>query len=292
MTSRATILVTGATGIVGPYLLPRLAAIGAQVHAISRRPPASSLAGVSWHPVDITAGLATLPVGRIDAVVHAAPLWLLPNLIDELRARGVRRLIAFGSTSRFSKADSGDAEERAVAARLAAAEAAIEEKCRGRLAWTIFRPTLIYGGGLDHNVSAIAAFIRRAGFFPLVGGGRGRRQPVHADDLARACVLALDCEAAVDRAYDLVGGDTLTYRAMVEAVARGIGRTPRVVPVPALALRGLVAAARLLPRLRHLRADMVSRMTADLCFDSSAAVRDFGYRARPFAYPGEPPPSN
>jgi nucleoside-diphosphate-sugar epimerase len=286
-----TIVVTGASGIVGPYLLPRLLERGLIVHALSRRPPGVTRAGLSWHGVDIATGLAASPLPTIDAAIHAAPLWLLPPIIDELHARGVRRIIAFGSTSRFTKADSADPEERSVAARLAEAEAAVAARCGNRIAWTIFRPTLIYGGGLDRNVSTIAAFIRRFGFFPIAGGGGALRQPVHADDLAAACLLALPCEAAFGRAYDLVGGTTLPYRAMVETIARGIGRTPRIASISPALLRGLVAAARTLPGLRHLRAPMVDRMAADQCFDSSVATQDFGYQPRVFVYPGDPPPA-
>jgi nucleoside-diphosphate-sugar epimerase len=287
-----TVLVTGATGIVGPYLLPRLIARGFAVHAVSRRPPTPTRAGVTWHRVDIEAGLDGLPpqAQTIEAAIHLAPLWLLPPLVDALQARGVRRLIAFGSTSRFTKTESRDPEERAVAARLAAAEAAVAERCGDRIPWTIFRPTLIYGGGRDKNVSTIAAFIRRVGFFPMVGQGGGLRQPVHADDLATACVLALPCRETFGRSYDLVGGTTLTYRKMVETVAQGLGRAPRVVTIPPGLLRRVVAAGRIVPGLRHLRASMVDRMAADQCFDASAATRDFGYDPRPFSYPGASPP--
>src|SRR5207248_1766019 len=143
--------------------------------------------------------------------------------------------------------------------------------CHGRIQWTIFRPTLIYGGGLDGNVTAIADFIHRFGFFPVAGEGRGRRQPVHADDLADACVKALECRPAFGRAYDLVGGTTLEYRAMVEAVARGIGREPRIVRLPPSLLRLMAGRG---------RREIVRRMAEDLAFDSTEAVRDFGYSPR------------
>jgi nucleoside-diphosphate-sugar epimerase len=116
----------------------------------------------------------------------------------------VRRLIAFSSTSAATKADSAEPEERAVAARLRDGEAAVQAFCDARgVAWTVFRPTLIYAEGRDANVSRLARLIARWRVFPLAGEGRGRRQPVHAEDLALACLQALDRPETFGRRYDL-----------------------------------------------------------------------------------------
>jgi GT2 family glycosyltransferase len=179
-------VVTGATGVVGHYLLPRLVERGFEVHALTRRrTPPRAPSGVTWHAFDIADGLGAWSLDDVTHVVHLAPLGLLPPLLPELEKRGVRRLIAFGSTSRFTKCDSTSRKERELASRLAWAEDALASSCAvSRIAWTLFRPTLIYGAGMDRNVSAIARFINRFGFFPMVGHGQGSRQPVHADDLA------------------------------------------------------------------------------------------------------------
>ena len=84
--------------------------------------------------------------------IHLAPLWHAPPLVEGLAARGLRRLTAFGSTSRFTKERSGDAAERGGARRLADAEDRVGAASeRHSIAWTVFRPTLIYGGGEDRN---------------------------------------------------------------------------------------------------------------------------------------------
>ncbi len=246
----------------------------------------ASALGVTWERRDLTRGLGP-PEGRARYLFHVAPLWLLPAFVHELPAWGVERLIAFGSTSRFTKADSSNAKERELAARLAAAEEALAARAsKAGIAWTLFRPTLIYGRGRDANVSAIGRFVRVAGFFPIAGRGTGRRQPVHAEDLALACVQALDNPVTFGRAYDLVGGTTLTYREMVETVFRGLGRRPRLVHVPRPVLSAVLAAASWLPGLRHLTPGMADRMDQDLTFDATPAARDFGYSPRPFRFPG------
>ena len=280
-----TAAVTGATSGIGHFLVPRLLQQGFRVHALSRRPrPAGPDPRLEWHARDIAPGLGDWPVDGIDCLFHLAPLWLLPPLVPDFARRGVRRVLAFGSTSRFTKDGSGDPAEQALARRLADAESALARAGHSHdVAWTLFRPTLIYGGPSGGALGMIAAVIRRAGFFPLAGGA-GRRQPVHAGDLAAACLLSLDCEAARDRAYDLVGGTTLTYRAMVEAVFRGLGRKPVLVPVPAWSLRLLARGVAVVRPGLGVGAGMVDRMNVDLCFDAADAVRDFGYTSRAFAY--------
>ena len=221
------------------------------------------------------------PPRHTPALIHLAPLWLLSaELLDR---SGARRVIAFGSTSRFSKEASSSPGERALARRLAEAEARLASEAEARgIAWTVFRPTLVYGCGRDQNVARVARLIRRYGVFPLAGEARGLRQPVHADDLAAACVAALGAPAAFNRAYDLSGGETLSYRAMVAAIARACGRRPRLPAVPVGLLRAAIGLARHWPGGRDLTVGMAERMNQDLCFDHAEATRDFGYRPRAF----------
>jgi nucleoside-diphosphate-sugar epimerase len=170
-----------------------------------------------------------------------------------------------------------------VALRLADAEAAVAQfGDREGIRWTIFRPTLIYGGGRDRNVTDIARIIRWFGLFPIAGEGRGRRQPVHASDLARSCLLALDRPTTFGRIYELPGGETLRYREMVLRVAQGLGRRPRLLRVPRGLLRATLGLARRLPGFGHLTPAMAARMDEDMVFDSAPARRDFGYDPRPF----------
>jgi nucleoside-diphosphate-sugar epimerase len=351
-----TTIVTGATGLVGRYLLPLLTERGVRVQAISRRPPPPdaragdapgasrapgsdeaqemgratgeprtvhfrSTTGVRWQTLDLAEtprGLKLGPAkhsargepaarGSRDAplpergaalvgfeaatvVIHAAPLWLLPHWLPAFAELGVRRLIAFSSTSRLTKESSRDARERATAARLAEAEEEVTATCQRRqIRWTIFRPTLIYGGGRDRNVSDIARVIARFGFFPIAGEGRGLRQPVHAEDLAAACLAALENRATFERTYEMPGGETLSYADMVCRVGRGLDRTPRLVHLPVRWLRGALRVASWLPGYAHLTPEMADRMNEDLEFDAKRARQDFGYSPRPFRFPdGEP----
>lgn len=269
-------LVLGATSLIGRFVLPR--AVGRGVVAVSRA-ARESAHGERWVQADLGAADLHLPLAA--AALSLSPIWLLPPALPALKAAGVGRIVAVSSTSRFTKAQSPEPQERAVAARLAEAEAATAAFCAAQdMAWTILRPTLIYAEGLDANVSRLARVIDRWGVFPVAGEGRGLRQPVHADDLAAACLQAIDALATHGRAYDLPGGETLSYRAMVVRIFQGLGRRPRIVTLsPGLWRLGLRAAGPLLP---DVTAAMGARMDADLVFDAGPAARDLEWAPRPF----------
>jgi nucleoside-diphosphate-sugar epimerase len=274
---KAPVLVLGATSLIGRFAVPRLQAAGMQTVALSRTAPDEA----GWLKADLAdPGLAARLPGAA-TVLSLSPIWHLPQALPALKARGLERLVAFSSTSVFTKAASPDAYERGVVARLADAEAQTQAFCEAQgVAWTILRPTLIYAEGQDQNVTRLARLARRLGFLPLAGGGQGRRQPVHADDLAQGAIAAAASPAARDRAYDLTGGEVLTYRQMAERVFEGMGRRPRIICPPQALWRLAFALAR--PLLPGANAQMGSRMSEDLVFDSSPAVRDFGWAPRPF----------
>lgn len=261
-----TALVTGATSQIGHFLLPRLQEAGFTVTAISRQPPP----GIIWQKSDL---LKSPFLKQYDYLFHLAPLTLLP-LLNET---AFKRIIAFSSTSCFSKVASSDPKERAIAAQLTEAESILKTV---NIAWTIFRPTLIYGCGIDKNVSFIAKFIHRFGFFPIAG--EGLRQPVHADDLAAACVQACQSEKTINKAYNLSGGQTLSYREMVESIFQQLGKTPRIIKIKPSLFKLLIRGIAYFPPFAHLSTAMIERMTQDLCFDHSAATQDFAYSPRNF----------
>lgn len=274
-----TVLVTGATSTIGSLLLPMLLERGIPVSALGRKRP-GGLAGDQWHQLDLADKAVDVPAVEAGALIHTASLWLLPVWLEKFHACGVRRVIAFSSTSRFTKQASASPYEQEVVNKLIAAEDHLVAECeRLGMAWTIFRPTLIYGGaGGDRNVADIARLIRRFGFFPRFGQAIGRRQPVNARDLALACVQSLDAPESYNKAYNLSGGETLAYVDMVRRIFETTGRKPVFIPVPIWAFHLAVGLARLHPRFAHLTPDMALRMQADLVFDHQDASRDFGYQ--------------
>jgi nucleoside-diphosphate-sugar epimerase len=271
-------LILGATSLVGRFLTPRLSAAGERPLALSRRAPEHA-DGAQWLVGDLTAPDLAAGLSPLSTVYSLSPIWLLPPALPQLIAAGASRVVAFSSTSRFTKRESTVASERTVAARLANSEAEVIALCEAAgVGWTILRPTLIYAEGLDGNVSRLAALIRRVGVLPLAGRGEGLRQPVHADDLATAAMAA--ASAPPNRAYDLPGGETLSYRRMAERVFEGMGRKPRILAVPEPLWS--VAFGVLSPFLPGATAAMGARMSMDLTFDAAPARLDLGWSPRAF----------
>ncbi|MDY0269948.1 sugar transferase [Trichloromonas sp.] len=271
--------VLGASSLVGGYVLDLLLKGGRRPVAFSRQAGVgSALGGVDWRRLD-----PGLPATSIAEWICVAPVWVLPEHFSFLEAHGVRRIVALSSTSLFSKKQSADPRETAVAARLAEGERALREWAESRgIEWVILRPTLIYGRGRDKNIAEIARFVRRFGFFPLFGAARGLRQPIHGENVAEACLLALNASAVSNRAYNISGGETLSYRDMVTRVFHALGHRPRLLSVPLFAFDLGVAFLRLFPRFRHWSPAMARRMNEDLVFDHDPATSEFGFSPRSF----------
>lgn len=215
--------------------------------------------------------------------ISLAPILALPERLDILSELGARRVVALSSTSLFTKAASSEPSERALSQRIRESEGQLAGWAEHQsVEWLVLRPTLIYGRGRDRNISEIARFIRRFGFFPVIAPARGRRQPIHCEDVASACVRALEARPISNCAYNISGGEVLEYRDMVVRIFQALARPPRVIAMPLWAFSGAIACARLFPRWRDWSTAMAARMNEDLVFDHSAAARDFGFSPRGF----------
>ncbi len=278
------VIVTGANSQIGMPLIGMLLARGAEVTAISRRNSLPiTLPNCTWQRADLN--IAGLQLPTADILIHCAPLWVLPMVLQSIHIAGIKRVIAFGSTSVFGKAQSDNLYEQQVVARLAGAEKNIQAFCTAHdIVWTILRPTLIYGLGVDGNVARIARTIRRFGIFPIYPPAKGLRQPVHTLDLASAAIAASQSLAAHNMAYNVSGGETLSYRAMVERIFASLGRKPRIIALPFLP-RVLDLLGRVVQK-SSVTGAMAYRMNQDLVFPHDEADRDFDYAPRPFSLEG------
>ena len=282
-------VILGATSIVGRYLARRLADGGFEGWCVSRRAdlaPWEAPPGFRWRDLaeDTIAG----------APAHSTWFSLIPiPALPALVAGGVRpgeRLVALSTSSARFKAESSDPEERRLMERVRRAEEEIGKTCEEQAAaWTIFRPTLVYDPGRDRNVTMIATVVRRFGVFPVVWPGRGGRQPIHADDVAHAMTVALGAPGARNRLMDLPGGETLTYREMVRAVFRSLGKRPILVYLPLGLARFAFRAWRAASGAEYSAASL-ERMNASLTLDPGPVREVLGITCRPFRpeFPASP----
>jgi len=268
--------VLGARSLVGRPLLRMLVESGRGVLAGSRKSPAeTATVGIEWFRPE-----GSLPAAR--RWVALCPLWATRDAWDRLAASGVERLVALSSTSVLTKLASPDPADRRLAGRLAAAEDELVGRAGAAgVGLVIIRPTMIYDGHSDGNVAEIAAWVSRWGWFPVSGAARGLRQPVHADDVATACLAALD-HPAPRPVYTLSGGEPLPFRDLVKRTCRAHGLPPRVVTLPRWIWTTLAWGSRALGAVPAASAGSGSRMNEDLLFDHSPAAADLGFRPRPF----------
>lgn len=266
-----SILVTGATSQVGYFLLPRMLSAQLPVIALSRHPQ-QPVEGVTW----CQGHLPEIPLAtKLHGIISLGPLESLAHWLSKHESPPAARLVATSSMSILTKRHSTQASERLTVGSLEAGEAGVIRECvRLGMAWTLIRPTLIYGAGIDKSLTLVAHKAARWRVFPLPAG-RGRRQPLHADDLAQALLLALDCNETSGKVLELGGGERLTAQDMFERVRKNL--PVRTLPVR-LGPKLLSFMYRVLPKFRG----PLSRLNEDLIADNADVRNLLGLSPRPF----------
>jgi uncharacterized protein YbjT (DUF2867 family) len=271
------VLLTGATGLLGGELLKLLLADGYEIRCLLRpnSPNASRLDG---ERVDIFRGDAGDEgdlfgaLGGMDALLHVAGIEHSATVVRAALRAGVGRLVVVGSTSAHS----------AYAFR-SGPKLQMEKVVRASgLAWTIARPSMIYGSERDRNVHRLLRFLDHWPVFPMFGPGTNLWQPVYHEDCARGVLEALKRPGAVHKSYDLPGAEPLTYLDLVRTAAAALKREPRVVRLPVEPVRRVLVAAESLRLPLPIDSGQVTRLREDKSYPYEDARQDLGYAPRPF----------
>jgi uncharacterized protein YbjT (DUF2867 family) len=272
------ILLTGATGLLGGELLELLLARGHKTRCLLR-PDSSHASRLVGKRVEILRGDAAREedlyraLGDTDALLHVAGIEYSPPVVRAARRAGVWRILIVGSTSAHS----------AYAFR-SSPKLRMEELVRASgLAWTIVRPSMIYGSERDRNVHRLLRFLDRSPVFPIFGPGTNLWQPVYHEDCARGVFEALERPASVGRSYDLPGAEPLTYLDLVRTSAEALGRNPRIVKVPLEPVRRALVAAERLRLPLPIDSGQVTRLREDKAYPYERARQDLDYAPRPFS---------
>ncbi|UXA19208.1 NAD(P)-dependent oxidoreductase [Mycobacterium sp. SMC-4] len=198
------ILVTGATGLIGARLLPRLVDDGHDCRAVVRR-QGTAPQGVTEVIGDLADGESLAPaVTGVDAIVHLAAVFRTTDtdMMWKTNLDGTRNLISaaqrhapdarfiMASTAhvynadatRPSREDDPVEPEHAYPASKLMAENALRES---GLTWAIQRYGFVYGDG-DGHVESLPELVANAGFHPAQ-----RMSLIHHRDIAVATRLAL-----------------------------------------------------------------------------------------------------
>jgi NADH dehydrogenase len=122
-----------------------------------------------------------------------------------------------------------------------------EEAVRGSgIAYTIFRPSWIYGPG-DRSLNRFLGFSRWLPFIPQIGNGKQRLAPVFVGDIAALVADALVTPAAESVALEVGGPATLTMDEVIRTALRIMGRRRFILHSPVVLMKLLTAPLTLLP---------------------------------------------
>src|SRR3954470_6852476 len=240
------IVVIGATGHVGTYLIPRLVRAGHDVVAISRGTRAPYTPAPEWSAVERVTDDREAPgfeerVAALGADAVIDMVCFTPQeaqrLVDALRPS--RPLLVHCGTiwvhGPAARVPVGEDEPRTAYGDYGTGKAAVEavlhrETIAGGVPAVILHPGHISGpgwpvitpaGNLDPDV-----WRRLAAGEPLAlpGLGLGVLHHVHADDVAQAFERALTRPAAIGSSFHVVAAQAMTLRGLAEGAARWFGR--------------------------------------------------------------------
>jgi nucleoside-diphosphate-sugar epimerase len=281
------IALTGATGFIGQYLLQELPRRGHRIRVLLRRPTnmavqgSSAVIGDLSRPQNMSAAL-----NGVDAVVHSAGLPGAMSGIPEddyrvlnteatislahaARRAGAKRFIFLSSI----RAQCGPTADRVLTEEIEARPtdpygksklAAEEGLAQIDIDWVALRLVLTYGPGVKGNVAQLMRLARSPYPLPL-GGLKARRSLLSLDNLAEAIHTILATQEPLRRPLIVADPEPLSVPEMVAAMRRGLGRSPRLIPVPAPALRALLSLAG--------KSELYERLTGSLVADPSALMR-------------------
>ncbi|MFN8468350.1 MAG: NAD(P)H-binding protein [Caldilineaceae bacterium] len=216
------ILVTGATGNVGQYLVPRLLTKDAPVRVLVRD---KSKVAHFGDRVECAVGDLDQPETLLPAMQGVDRLYIVTpdtqqvaRLLDAAKAAGVSHVVKQSTIEADRSLGPGKwhrAQEELIMA--------------SGLCWTFLRPTMM----MVNTIEWWAATIKSHGtvYFP---GGKGKVAPVAPADIAAVAATVLtDAPNHNRQIYELTGPESLTIGDMVRTLGTVLGRHLRYVNVPA-----------------------------------------------------------
>lgn len=311
------VLVTGATGFLGQYVVEQLRARGDAVRALCRRDaPELAALGVEVVRGDVTdRGSVVAACRGVEAVVHTAAVagiwgpWDLfystnvlgtRYVLEGCRTHGVGRLVYTSSPSvtfdgrpQRNVDESAPYPERWLAyypqTKAMAEQEVLAAHTPGKLHTCALRPHLIWGPRDRHLVPRLLDRARR-GKLKRVGDGTNRVDVIYVENAAEAHLLALDRLAEFGpvggRTYFLSQGEPVVCWKWIDEILDLVGLPPvrRGVRYPIARFAGAVLEGvwKLAGRTDEplMTRFLAAQLAHDHYFDLAAARRDLTYYPR------------
>ena len=280
------VLVTGATGFVGPKVANAIVDAGHEVRVLERKPGSWQEAGVRCQEAaqgDLTDpdSLRRAAEGR-DVVVHLVAIRQgRPEQFRRIMIEGTRSLLAAATEAgagRFVLMSAlGTTEETKDLVPYYGAKWQEEQDVQAsELEHVIFRPSFVFGrdGGI------LPTFMKLARFGPvtgIVGSGEQRIQSIWVDDVGAYFAAAVDKPEAAGKTFELGGPDVVTWNELWQRIREllGIRRRPTV-HLPTGLMKIPAALTERLPGNIPLTRDLLTMLEAgDNVVSDDLAVRTF-----------------
>ncbi|HTP29884.1 MAG TPA: NAD(P)-dependent oxidoreductase [Anaeromyxobacteraceae bacterium] len=249
------VVIVGASGHVGTYLVPRLVAAGHEVVAVSRGRHDPYQAHGAWaaverHTIDRAAAEASGTFGaqirdlRPDAVIDMICFTLdsARQLVEALRGT-VQHFLHCGSIwvhGPSTVVPTTEARPRRPFGEYGLQKAAVEAHLMGEARWAGFPATVLHPGHIvgpgwaplnpaGHFNPSVFTQLAAGGELALPNLGLETVHHVHADDVAQAFEHALTHRgAAIGESFHVVSPAAITLRGYAEAVAAWFGQPTRL----------------------------------------------------------------
>ncbi|MGH7417734.1 MAG: complex I NDUFA9 subunit family protein [Candidatus Rokuibacteriota bacterium] len=285
------VFVTGGTGFVGKHVVRALLAHGFLVRCLVRPGSEHDLKG--FESIDRVPGDVLQADGLAPSVEGCSALVHLVGIIREQRGRGVtfERLHTQATGNMLALARAAGVRRYVQMSALGTRPDArsryhrtkweAEEAVRASdLAWTIFRPSIIFGRG-DEFVSVLGRMLRRLPVAPVLGNGRYRLQPIPVEQVAEGFVRALRSPASVRQTYEVAGPAPYAFVDLLDEIGRALGR-PRVrkIHIPLGPVRAVTRAFDWLP-FYPVSSDQLIMLEEESVTDPSRFFADLGMKPEP-----------
>ncbi len=291
MPASLKIALTGAAGLVGQNLIPRLKTRGfTDIVAIDKHPANTAIlrrlhpdvtvietdlaTGDGWQDAVAAADVLVLSHAQIGGLDPAA--FTANNVTATQRViaavRGKAPYVVHLSSSVVESAandwytQSKDAQERLVVG--------------SGLPAVVLRPTLMFGWFDRKHLGWLARFMRRAPIFPVPGSGRYLRQPLYAGDF---CDIIMACiqQRPTDKAYNISGLTRIDYIDLIRAVKEAVGARAPIVRIPYSAFWAMLYVYGLFDRDPPFTTKQLEALVTPDLFEEIDWPTIFGVRATP-----------
>lgn len=298
------VLITGATGALGPRVVEAFLDAGKSVRTLSLDEPAAGdfPDGVDARIGDITdvkAVASTLE--GIERVIHLAALLHVVDPPPELEARyeqvnvggtrtllkeavrsGVKRIVLFSTISVYGSGTGRtiideDTTPKPVTAyarsKLEAERVLLSAKnADGQPIGTVLRMAAVFGSRVKGNYQRLVTALASGRFVPI-GAGDNRRTLIYDRDAARAAVLAAQHPAAGSQVFNVSDGEYHSMNEIIDEICTALGRKPPRISIPTGLARPaagfLEGIAQLFGRRSPISRASVDKYTEDIAVDSS-----------------------